>query len=94
MPGVVRKDDVSQGHGCFPPRSNISGSTTTFADNRSVHRKGDSWLIHQCKDKIHDGVLSSGSNSVFVDNRPVGRIGDSISCGDKAKTGSSTVFAD
>lgn len=94
MPGVARKGDVSQGHGCFPSRPNITGSSTTFVDDKPVHRKGDKWLIHQCKDNVHDGILSSGSNTVFVDNKPIGRIGDSISCGDKVMTGSTSVFVD
>ena len=92
MPGVLRKGDVSQGHGCFPSRPNQTGSSTTFVDNKPIHRKGDNWLVHQCDDNIHDGILSSGSNTGFVDNKPLGRIGDNISCGDKAKTGSNTVF--
>ena len=94
MAGILRKGDMSQGHGCFPSRPNVMGSNTMFVDNKPVHRKGDKWLMHRCDKDSHDGILSSGSNSVFVDNKPVGRIGDNISCGDKAKTGSSTVFAD
>ena len=93
MPGIVRKGDTSQGHSCFPSRPNTTGSSTTFVDNKPVHRKGDKWMVHTCDKNTHDGILSSGSSSVFVDNKPVGRIGDNISCGDKAKTGSSTVFA-
>lgn len=92
MPGVVRKSDISQGHGCFPPRPNIDGSSTTFVDGKGVHRLTDKWLIHMCGNKSHDGSLISASTTVFADNKGIGRIGDSISCDDKTKGGSSTVF--
>lgn len=94
MPGVVRLGDKSQGHGCFPPRQNTMASSTVFADNKGVHRLGDGWQVHICGKHSHDGKLSSASSDVFADNKGVGRIGDSISCGDKASTGSSTVIID
>lgn len=93
MTGVVRKGDMSQGHGCFPSRPNIDGSSDVFVDGIPIHRKGDRWLVHTCGNNTHDGVMSSGSSSVFANGQPVARIGDSISCGDKAKTGSSSVFS-
>lgn len=92
MPGACRKTDVSMGHGCFPSRPNIDGSTDVIIDGLGAHRKDDKWLIHICGKQSHDGSLSSASNTVFANNRGIGRIGDSISCGDTVKTGSSTTI--
>ena len=46
MPAVHRKGDMGTGHGCWPPRSNSSGSGTVFANKIGVHRVGDGWNPH------------------------------------------------
>lgn len=89
---VVRVGDICTGHGCFPPRSVIAGSTDVFVEGISAIRIGDPWESHTCV-STHDGVQASGSSTVFVNGVPLARIGDVVSCGSSAATGSDTVFA-
>ena len=93
MSAVVRINDTCTGHGCYPPRSNSSGSGNTFVNNRAVHRVGDSWLPHSCPDSPpHGGSQSSGSPNTFVNGRAVARVGDSITCGSTNASGSGNTF--
>ena len=87
----MRLGDISLGHGCFPPRPNMQGSTNVFVNGLAAHRQSDLWAIHCCT-SCHDGVLTSGSSTVFVNGLQLGRTGDPISCGDTAATGSNNVF--
>ena len=63
----VRLGDICSGHGCFPPRPNISGSPTVFANSIPVHRIGDKWPPHGggpgCM--AHPSTQCSGSPTVF-----------------------------
>ena len=93
MPQVTRLGDTCTGHGCFPPRKNVSASPNVFVNNKPVHRQGDAWAPHSCK-STHAGTLLSGSPTVFVNNKQVGRIGDPVNCGSTVMTGSSNVYAD
>lgn len=93
MPPVARLGDICTGHGCFPPRPNISGSPNVFANMIPVHRQGDAWAVHCCPPPCHAGVLARGAPTVFANNRQVGRIGDPVSCGSLVATGSPNVFA-
>ena len=93
MPPVVRKGDICTGHGCFPPRNNSSWSPNVFANNKNVHRKGDSWVPHKCGKKSHGSNLAAGSPNVFANNKAIGRIGDPVACGSSCATGSPNVFA-
>jgi uncharacterized Zn-binding protein involved in type VI secretion len=92
MPQVVRKGDICTGHGCFPSRANIQGSSNVFINGIPVHRVGDAWPVHCCDSSCHPGVLAQGSPNVFVNGKQLGRVGDSINCGSKCASGSNNVF--
>ena len=86
---------TSSGHGCFPPQTATVGSTDVFINGSLVHRVGDSWTVHCCKNKgCHSGTLITGSSSVFVNGISAGRVGDLIGCGpgNIVMTGSTNVF--
>lgn len=73
MLGAVRVGDkvISTCKG-KPSGPFISGSKTTFIDNRSAVRVGDKSL---------PGVALTGSKTTFIDNRPAVRIKDKVKCG-------------
>lgn len=95
MPAVTRLGDSCTGHGCWPPRANVSASPDVYADGIAVHRVGDGWAAHTCPSipETHAGALAAGSPTVYANGRAVGRIGDPVSCGSAVATGSGTVFA-
>ncbi|CDZ74875.1 hypothetical protein ING2D1G_0716 [Peptoniphilus sp. ING2-D1G] len=83
---------MSTGHGDFPPRSTVEGSSDVFAEGSGVHRVGDSWITHcNTVGVCHEGNTSIGSGTVFCNGKQVARVGDPISCGDAIATGKSTV---
>ncbi len=81
------------GHGCFPPRPNIAGSSDTFVNGIPVHRQSDAWPIHSCGDSFHPGTLARGSSTTIVNNLQVGRVGDPVNCGSCVAEGSNDSFA-
>ena len=94
MPAIHRKGDQGGGHGCWPPRPNIQGSSNVFCNGIAVHTQGMAWSFHCCpKQGCHGGVLAGGSSSVYANNKQLGRRGDPVSCGSIAIGGSSNVFA-
>jgi uncharacterized Zn-binding protein involved in type VI secretion len=93
MPAVARLGDKCSGHGCHPPRPNVSGSGNVFINGAAAHRQGDGWAVHTCGKNTHGGSLSGGSGSVYANGQPLGRIGDAVSCGSAVARGSSNVFA-
>lgn len=92
MAAAHRLGDVCTGHGCFPPRSNISGSSNVFVNGKGWHRKGDGWKKHKCGKKKHSSTMGEGSSSVFVNSRAATRVGDPVKCGSAAATGSTNVY--
>jgi uncharacterized Zn-binding protein involved in type VI secretion len=92
MPAVTRVTDICSGHGCFPPRHAVSGSTNVFVNGLGVVRKDDPWETHCCTIICHDGVSKTVSSKVFVNGKGVTRIGDEISCGSVSAQGSHNVF--
>ena len=93
MPGAVRLGDACSGHGDFPPRPNVEGSSNVFVNGLPSHRLGDKWDTH-CNGVpvCHDSVSAKGSSTVFVNGKPKSRIGDSIACGSTMTNGSNNVF--
>ena len=90
---VVRLGDTCTGHGCYPPRANVSASSDVFVNGLGAHRVGDAWSIHCCGVLCHGSSQASGSSTVFVNGKALARIGDSIACGSNNATGSDNVFA-
>lgn len=93
MPSVTRIGDFCSGHGCWPPRPSITGSSDVFTNGLNTVRVSDGYLVHCCKYACHPGQLAQGSSSVFVNGLPIGRIGDAVNCGSVAAQGSMNVFA-
>tara|TARA_E500000178_G_C17033545_1_gene761973 strand:+ start:3372 stop:3659 length:288 start_codon:yes stop_codon:yes gene_type:complete len=93
MPAVTRIEDLCTGHGCYPPRKCIKGSSNVFVNSKAVHRKGDVWDLHGCGGSKHGGVTSVGSSSVYVNGKPIARKGDPISCGSAIFESSTNVSA-
>ena len=93
MPSVHRLGDSCTGHGCFPPRSNVSASSDVFVNSIGVHRQGDGWGVHCCGIPCHASSLASGSSTVFVNGKAMARVGDPVACGSSCATGSGNVFA-
>lgn len=94
MPGAARLSDTCTGHGWWPPRPNVAGSSNVIINGRGAHRVGDAWAAHTCPSipETHGGSLASGSSTVIVNGKQLGRIGDSVSCGSRVATGSSNVI--
>lgn len=93
MPGVCRLNDISTGHGGWPPRRNDQASTSSYVDGRGVHRVTDHWPTHcDPEPQCHDGNLADGSHYHTTDGKRTGRIGDPVNCGDHVAEGSSYKF--
>lgn len=92
MLGAVRLNDMSQGHGCFPPKPNIQASPNVFVNNRGQVRVGDAWASHRCGKRSHGSVQSQGSSNTFVNNKPAARRTSAISCGDACLECSTDTF--
>lgn len=86
-----RKGDICSGHGCFPPRPSIEGSSDVFINGIEALRTKDKFDTHCCGSSCHDSYLADGSSSVNINGRPAGRIGDPVRCGSVVAQGSPTV---
>jgi len=93
MPGIHRLGDVGTGHGCWPPRPIISGSSNVLVNGIPATKIGDSYAVHCCPPPCHGGSQASGNPTVLVNGSPVARQGDSISCGGSALACSGNVMA-
>jgi uncharacterized Zn-binding protein involved in type VI secretion len=90
---VHRLGDYCTGHGCYPPRQNVSSSPNVWSDNIKVHRKGDSWAIHCCPPPCHGSSTCTGAPTVFANNKEMARQYDSVCCGSLCRDHSDTVHA-
>lgn len=94
MAGVARLKDICTGHGDFPPRPIIEGSSNVFVNGKPCARIGDELDVHCNMDpSCHKGNVATGSGSVFANGIGVGRLGDKVSCGGTIATASGNVFA-
>ncbi len=95
MPPVHLFGGLDSGHQCFPPRPNIQGAVTVFAEGRPIHCVGHMWVPHTCAPPVppHPSVLAIGSFTVFAEGAGVGRLGDLLSCGSMTVDGAATVFS-
>lgn len=93
MPAVHRKGDTGTGHGCWPPRPNIAGSSNVYCNSIPVHRQSDGWAVHCCGPACHASSLAAGSSTVYANSLQLARIGDPVACGSAAASGSGNVFA-
>lgn len=89
---IVRTNDMTVGHGCYPPQKVLQGSISVFVEGMPVHRTGDKVQPHGCHG-THPTSGGSGSPTVFVNGRGVQRVTDKASCGSLYITGATTVFA-
>jgi uncharacterized Zn-binding protein involved in type VI secretion len=92
MSGVARVIDICSGHGAFPARYPISGSTNVFVNNVGVLRMGDGFLPHSDGHTSHDAIIISGASGVFVNGSSIAKTGSLLSCGSTIASGSNNVF--
>ena len=98
MPAVIRLNDMSTGHGCFPPTALIATPVSkTFFNGIKAGVVNNSCLHqpHTCGIVTHGGSTrspSSGASKTFIEGNPAARIGDNIACGDTCAEGSSNSF--
>lgn len=98
MAAVSRLNDMSTGHGCFPPTALVSTPVTkTFFNGRlaSVVDPACVHAPHSCGVVTHAGATrapSSGASKTFIEGKPAARIGDNITCGDAIAEGSTNSF--
>lgn len=94
MPAVTRLGDACTGHGCYPSRQSVEGSSNVFVNGIACHRQTDAWIPHGCGVCTpHGGNTSAGSGTVYVNSVQIARIGDPVSCGSSIAEGSGNVFA-
>jgi uncharacterized Zn-binding protein involved in type VI secretion len=89
---AARKQDLSSGHSCFPPRPIVEGSSNVFTNSRPAVRKGDLVDIHNCGNSAHKGNIAKGSATVYINSKQAARVKDPITCGDVVMTGSTNVY--
>ena len=65
MPGAVRMIDICSGHGCFPPRPNITSSPNVFINCIPATRFLDQRFVHGCPFSAHSGT-NFGFHNVFT----------------------------
>lgn len=91
MPGVTRKGDPLDGHGCFPPHEIVGGSGDVFVNGKPVARKDDMSDHHKCGPDRHDGSMDGGG-SVFANGKVMQKVGDPVTCDSTQSAGSGNVF--
>lgn len=64
---VVRLNDPTTGHGCFPSTVIISTVKTVYANNILVSAVGVSNIETHCCVICHSGSVSDGSPNVFAE---------------------------
>lgn len=98
MPAVIRLNDMSTGHGCFPPTPLVQTPVTkTFFNGilAGVIDEQCQHAPHTCIPVTHAGVERSpsmGSTKSFIEGKAAARIGDDITCGDTCAEGSTNSF--
>lgn len=98
MPAVSRIDDMSTGHGCFPPTKMISSPISkTFINGKKpgVINNSCQFLSHTCGLVTHNQAErypTKGSEKTKIEGYLVARIADSLSCGDVIGQGSHNTF--
>lgn len=95
MAAAARNDDLSNGHGCFPPTACIDPvATKTYFNNKLAQIKGSKFQTHTCGEDVHlsaTRITTSGSTKVVIENQEAIRVGDPIACGDSVGQGSPNV---
>lgn len=94
MPPISRQNDLSTGHGSFPPNPIAMGSTNVMVNSLPCARMTDPMIPHASPSPSppHPGTITSGSGTVLVNSLGAARIGDAISCGQLIAMGSGNVI--
>lgn len=98
MPAISRKDDLSTGHGCFPPTPmKVTPVKKTFFNDKlaGVVDQQCQFETHSCGITTHsqqERFVSSGASKTFIEGILAARIGDDIACGDAIAQGSENSF--
>lgn len=89
---LTRHFDLCSGHGCFPPRKNITASANVYTNSLGNHRQTDRWAVHCCGRRCHDGFTAAGSPTVYTNSLQQARLGDPVNCGSKCLQGSPNTY--
>lgn len=98
MPAIVRIDDTSTGHGCFPPTKLVATPVTkTYINGKLAGVQGEAcqFISHACGIQVHPQsarYISGGASKTKIEGKPAARIGDPIACGDACSEGSPNTF--
>lgn len=99
MPAIALEENVSTGHGCFPPTQSIGpyANASVKANGKRIQIRGKTmYAPHTCNKTTHSGgqrmVLGDSGSTIFISGEPVAMVGDLIACGDRIGKGSPNVF--
>ena len=99
MPAIALEENVSTGHGCWPPTGSIGpyANATVRANGKRIQIRGKTlYAPHTCNKTTHSGnqrmVLGDEESTIFISGEPVAMVGDLIACGDRIGRGSPDVF--
>lgn len=89
MPAITRKGDTCTGHGGWPPRASVEGTSRFTVSGSEAHLEGHAWAAHTNPSipETHAGTLASGAPRFTIGGLQVGRVGDPVDCGSSVATG-------
>lgn len=86
--------DASTGHGCFPSTIPATAAITVFTDQIAEVRVSDKYVPHCCPNMgCHAPVVTMGARITFTEQLATHRSSDSLSCGDRASSGSISTYS-
>jgi len=96
MPAASRNNDLSTGHGCFPPTPMVGNlCSKTYIEFELSGHVGSQHATHSCPPVVHPQsarAITSGASKTNIEGSAAVRISDPIGCGDRVGQGASKTF--
>jgi uncharacterized Zn-binding protein involved in type VI secretion len=98
MPAIARLDDVSTGHGPFPPtKMFVTPVTKTYFNGKLAGVKDAQckFIVHNSGPVVHPAETrypSQGASKTYIEGKLAVRIGDMLADGDAISQGSPNTF--
>ncbi len=98
MPAVARVDDMSTGHGCFPPTKMLTSPISkTYINGKKpgVVDNSCQFAAHTCGITTHpqnQRYPTQGTEKTKIEGYFIARIADDLACGDVIGQGSHNTF--